>query len=255
MGILIVPTYNIFLNWGQGQVPAGTASLLIAMNPLFTYAIALVISQESHRWRKSLGLVLSFTGVYLLLIYQGRSFGPGYSLHALSVLAAPLSWAIATVVAKPLVTRESPLGVTYLSLGVGSIPFLLVAPFDHTLRIAIGRFTMEDWFAITHLSLMCTIIGFAIWYASLRRLPASSVAAFVLLNPPMTIAFGPLWGTDQPTGAVIGFGAWILAGIIFSTWKISDTVMHAGSAVIGVFDSIEPSMRGVRNRFRGNRRK
>jgi len=255
MGILIVPTYNVLLNWGQGQVPAGTASLLIAMNPLFTYALALVTRQESHRVRKSLGLLLSFIGVYLLLITQGRSFGPGYGLRALAVLGAPLSWAMATILAKPLVTRESPLGVTYLSLAVGSVPFLLIAPFDHTLRLAIGNFTMEDWFAITHLSLFCTILGFAIWYASLRRLPASSVAAFVLLNPPMTIAFGPLWGTDQPTGAVIGFGAWILAGIILSTWKIPDTVAHAGSAVLGVFDSIEPSVKNVRDRFRGKPRK
>jgi drug/metabolite transporter (DMT)-like permease len=255
LGLLIVPIYNVLLNWGQGQVPAGTASLLIAMNPLFTYALALVIRQERHRLRKSVGLMLSFTGVYLLLIQQGRSFGPGYGLHALSVLAAPLSWAIATIVAKPLVTRESPLGVTYLSLAVGSVPFLLIAPFDHTLRVAIGGFTLEDWFAITHLSLMCTIIGFAIWYASLRRLPASSVAAFVLLNPPMTIAFGPLWGTDQPTASVIGFGAWILAGIILSTWRIPDTVTNAGNAVLGVLDSIEPSVRQVRDRFRGKPRK
>lgn len=255
MGLLIVPTYNVLLNWGQGQVPAGTASLLIAMNPLFTYALALVTRQETHRVRKSLGLLLSFVGVYLLLITQGRSFGPGYGLRALAVLGAPLSWAIATIVAKPLVTRESPLGVTYLSLAVGSVPFLLIAPFDHTLRLSIGAFTLEDWFAITHLSLFCTIIGFAIWYASLRRLPASSVAAFVLLNPPMTIAFGPLWGTDQPTGAVIGFGAWILAGIILSTWRIPDTVAHAGSAVLGVFDSIEPSMRSMKDRFRGKPRK
>ena len=255
MGLLIVPTYNVFLNWGQGQVPAGTASLLIAMNPLFTYALALIIRQESHRLRKSIGLLLSFVGVYMLLIHQGRSFGPGYGLHALSVLAAPLAWAIATILAKPLVTRESPLGVTYLSLAVGSIPFLLIAPLDHTLRVAIGHFTIEDWFAITHLSLFCTIIGFAIWYASLRRLPASSVAAFVLLNPPMTIAFGPLWGTDRPTGAVIGFGAWILAGIILSTWRIPDSMAHAGSAVLGVFDSIEPSVRQVRGRLRGKPRK
>ena len=237
LGILIVPAYNIFLNWGQGQVPAGTASLLIAMNPLFTYLLALAIRQEHHRRRKTAGLILSFVGVYFLLRSQGRTFGPGYGLHALSILAAPFSWAIGTVVGKPLVTRESPVRVTYLSLAVGSLPFLLFMPFDRTLRQAMGGFSATDWFAVIHLSLLCTILGFVVWYAVLRKLPASSVAAFVLLNPPLTIAFGPLWGTDRPTGAVLGFGAWILAGVILSTWKIPDTMSRFGHRAAGVLDT------------------
>ena len=239
LGILLVPVYNFFLNWGQGQVPAGTASLLIAMNPLFTYLIALIIRQERHRLRKTIGLLLSFSGVYFLLVSEGRGFGPGYGMHALSVLVAPFSWAIATVVAKPVVTRESPLRVTYLSLAVGSIFFLAWMPFDHDLRQALGRFTTEDWFALAHLSLLCTIVGFGIWYATLQKLPASSVAAFVLLNPPLTIAFGPLWGTDHPSGTVLLFAVWILAGIVLSTWKIPDRVAHGPA---GVLDSIRSSV-------------
>lgn len=240
LGILIVPIYNFFLNWGQGEVPAGTASLLIALNPFFTYLIALMIRQEKHRLRKTLGLLLSLTGVYLLLLSEGHEFGPGYGLHALAVLAAPFSWAIATVVARPLVAREDPLRVTYLSLGIGSAVFLAISPFDRSLRQAIGRFTLEDWFAITHLSLLCTIVGFGIWYSILKRLPASSVAAFVLLNPPLTIAFGPLWGMGRPSGTILIFGAWILAGIVLSSWKIPDRVMHGPGAVL---DSIRSSIR------------
>jgi len=243
LGALIVPGYNLFVNWGQGRVPAGTASLIISTNPLFTYLIALVVRQESHRWRKTAGLILSFTGVYLLLRAQGRAFGPGYGIHALSVLAAPFMWAVATVVGKPVVGREAPLRVTYLSLAVGSSLFLGLAPFDRDLREALGRFSAEDWFALGHLSLMCTVVGFAIWYAALRRLPASSVAAFVLLNPPLTIGFGPLWGTDRPSASVLGFGAWILAGVILSTWKVPDRIARAGSTSLEVLDSVRSSIR------------
>lgn len=239
LGILIVPVYNFFLNWGQEEVPAGTASLLIAMNPLFTYLIALAIRQEHHRIRKTVGLLLSFSGVYFLLVSEGRAFGPGYGLRALSVLAAPFSWAIATVVARPVVVRENPIRMTYLSLAVGSALFLAAFPFDHSLRRAIGAFTMKDWFALTHLSLLCTIVGFGIWYSTLRKLPASSVAAFVLLNPPLTIAFGPLWGSGGPSGPLVLFGAWILAGIILSTWKIPDRLTHGPATVL---DSIRSSI-------------
>ena len=243
LGLLMVPCYNLFLNWGQGQIPAGTASLLIATNPFFTYVLALAIRQEHHRTRKTISLLLSFTGVYLLLRSQGREMGPGYGLHALSVLAAPASWAIATVLAKPLVSRESPLRVTYLSLMVGSIVFLAIAPFDHGFRRAMGTFQTGDWIAVVHLALMCTVVGFVLWYAALRRLPASSTAAFVLLNPPLTIAFGPVWGTDRPSAHVIGFGAWILAGVVLSMWRIPDTMARAGKKTGEIFDSARSLMK------------
>jgi drug/metabolite transporter (DMT)-like permease len=222
MGLLIVPVYNLCLNWGQGAVPAGTASLLISTNPLFTYLFALAIRQERQRWRKTAGLLLSFVGVYLLLRAQGRSFGAGYSDHALATLAAPFSWAIATVVGKPLVTRESPLRVTYLALAIGSAAFVPLSLADASTREAVVRFAATDWVALAHLSIACTIVGFAIWYAALRHLPSSSVAAFVLLNPPLTLAFGPLWGTDRPTASVIGYGVWILAGVLLSTWRVPE---------------------------------
>lgn len=243
LGSLIVLSYNFFLNWGQGQVPAGTASLLIAMNPFFTYILALAVKQESQHWRKTAGLVISFTGVYLLIRSQGRAFGAGYWLHALSVLAAPVSWAIATVIGKPLVVRESPLRVTYISLTIGSIAFLILAPLDQEVREAVVRFTVIDWIALGHLSIMCTVVGFAIWYMALRRLPASSVAAFVLLNPPLTIAFGPVWGTDRPSSSVLIYGAWILAGVILSSWRVPESVSRAGSATTGMIGSARSSTR------------
>jgi drug/metabolite transporter (DMT)-like permease len=73
----------------------------------------------------------------------------------------------------------------------------------------------------------------------LKKLPASSVAAFVLLNPPLTIAFGPLWGNGRPSGAIIAFGVWILGGIVLSTWKIPDRLAHGPGAVL---DSLRSSI-------------
>ena len=243
LGLLMVPGYNLFLNWGQGQIPAGTASLLIATNPFFTYILALAIRQERHRTRKTVSLLLSFTGVYLLLRSQGSEMGPGYGLHALSVLGAPACWACATVLGKPLVTRESPLRVTYLSLAVGSIVFLAIAPFDHGFRTALGTLGASDWVAVVHLALMCTVVGFVVWYAALRQLPASSTAAFVLLNPPLTVAFGPVWGTDKPSSSIIIFGAWILAGVVLSMWRIPDTMHRAGTKAGEIFDSARSMMK------------
>lgn len=217
-GVLMVPVYNVLLNWGQGRVHAGTAALLIATNPFFTYLLAMLVRQERLRLTKVVGLVVSFTGVYLLLRNQGRTFGADYPLYALATLGAPLAWALATVLGRPLVQKESPLRVLYLALGVGSLPFTVIAAFDRNFHAALVHFSALDWIWLAHLSVLCTVVGFAIWYAALRHLPASGVAAFVLLNPPLTIAFGQIWGTEPFSLTVVAFGAVILSGVILSNW-------------------------------------
>jgi drug/metabolite transporter (DMT)-like permease len=105
------------------------------------------------------------------------------------------------------------------------------------------RFSTIDWIALTHLTVLCTIVGFAIWYGALRRLPASSVAAFVLLNPPLTILFGPIWGTEQPSGSVLVYGTWILAGIILSTWRVPDSSARTARSALGMLGSVRSSER------------
>lgn len=218
MGLLMVPVYNVCLNWGQGMVPAGTAALLISMNPIFTYILAIAIRQERFRLRKSIGLVIAFVGLFLLLRSQGKTFGGDYNLHALATLAAPLSWAISTLLGRPLVTRESPVRVTYLSLGLGSLLFLVLALIQPHIRAQIASMGLGDQVAWIHLWLLCTIVGYGVWYAALRHLPASSVATFVLLNPPLTLAFVPIWGRESLHATVLVFGTMILGGILFSVW-------------------------------------
>ncbi len=218
MGILTVPVYNLCLNWGQGQVPAGTAALIIAMNSVFTYVIAVLIKQERFQRRKTIGLSVAIVGLVLLLQSQGKSFGAGYNLHALVTLGAPLSWACSTLLGRPVVQRESPLRVTYLSIGIGSAPFLLLAIVQPGIHRWLAGMSTADAVSWVHLWLLCTIVGFAIWFSALKHLPASSVAAFVLLNPPLTMAFVPIWGTETLHATVLGFGTIILAGILVSVW-------------------------------------
>jgi drug/metabolite transporter (DMT)-like permease len=216
--LFTVPGYNLALNWGQGRVPAATASLLIATNPIFTYLLALALLSERVRWSKVVGLALAFLGVYGLVRFQNGQLGGTYLIHALVVLLAPICWALATVISKPVTTRHDPLLFTFAAMGIGSLPFLV------TLVLGIGdahgvlaRLTQTGWIALVHLSLGCTIIGFAAWFWALRHLPASSVAAFVFLNPPFTLLFGIVWGTEAFHWSLAVFGAVILAGVALSS--------------------------------------
>jgi drug/metabolite transporter (DMT)-like permease len=216
--LFTVPGYNLALNWGQGRVPAATASLIIATNPIFTYLLAVALLDERVRWPKVVGLAVAFLGVYGLVRFQNGQIGGTYLIHALVVLLAPLSWALATVIGKPVTTRRDPLLFTFAATGIGSLPFLVtLALGTGDTHGVLGRLTQTGWIALVHLSLGCTIIGFAAWFWALRHLSASSVAAFVFLNPPFTLLFGILWGTEAFHWSLAVFGVVILAGVALSS--------------------------------------
>ncbi len=213
-GMLAVVGYNLPLNWGQGRVPPATASLLISTNPLIVYLLALAFLGERLRLIKVAGLVISFLGVYGLLHVQHGQFGDTYVLYALVVLLAPLSWSLATVVGKPITGRVDPLLFTFAATCLGSIPYTatLILGGGHV-QEAIGAMPGLGWLAWIHLSVGCTVVGYAIWFWALRHLPASSVAAFVFLNPPLTLLFGILWGTDTFHWSLVVFGSIVLGGV------------------------------------------
>lgn len=217
MAALMIPGYNLALNWGQGRVPPATASLLIAMNPVFTFLLALAFLGERVRAMKLIGLMVSFLGVYLLIRAQQQSEGSTYIPYALVVLLAPLSWALATVLGKPATGRNDPLLVTFAATGIGSLPFTiaLLAGADGTHETLVGL-TATGWAALLHLSLLCTIVGFAVWFWALRYLPASTVSAFVFLNPPLTALFGMVWGTEELHWSTVAYGSITLAGVAMS---------------------------------------
>ena len=215
--LFTVPGYNLALNWGQGRVPAATASLLIATNPVFTYMLAVALLGEHVRWSKIAGLALAFFGVYGLVRFQNGQFGGTYLIYALVVLLAPLCWALATVIGKPVTTRRDPLLFTFAATGIGSLPsMVMLALGAGDSHGVLGRLTPTGWIALVHLSLGCTIIGNAVWFWALRHRSASSVAAFVFLNPPFTALFGILWGTEPFHWSLAVFGAVILAGVALS---------------------------------------
>jgi drug/metabolite transporter (DMT)-like permease len=217
IGLFIVPGYNLALNWGQGRVPPATASLIITMNPVFTYLLALALLDERVQWTKILGLAVSFLGVYLLVSVQNRQYGNGYSLAALVVLSAPLFWATATVMGKPVTADHDPLLLTFAATGAGSLPFfVLLAAGTGGTHALIRSLAPVGWIAWIHLSVLSTLLGFAVWFRALRALPASTVSAFVFLNPPLTSLFGLIWGTETFHWSTAVFGSITLAGVALS---------------------------------------
>jgi O-acetylserine/cysteine efflux transporter len=222
-GLLAVPVYNLSLYYGQQHgVPPPVAALTSALTPLLLLVFAAVALGERLTKRKIAAFVIALAGLFTIALSRGGFDGlPTFGLLLAITAIAPVSWSIYTVLSKAVVgtqqlsqlrvatqteepntrgraTEESaadsgaagvaagsPLDWTYLTMGIGSLPLLLLLPFHGGRELL--ALSPGGWFALFHLSVLSAFVGYAVWSWLLRHLPASTVAFFVFLNPPLTL--------------------------------------------------------------------
>jgi len=217
MGLAGVAGYNYFLYIGQSEIKPGAAALLTTLAPLFTLLGAVVFLKERVPLRRTLGILIAFVGLYVVVrwgkVGLGRVIGISHAelRYVLITALAPLCWAIYTIVGKNLLAKTSAVTVTYLTIVIGTVPFLFAAgkPFF----AAVASFSPMHWIALAHLTVLCTLVGFWIWFAALKSMPSTSVASFVYLNPPFAALFGSLFFHETITGFFVFGAAVVLFGL------------------------------------------
>lgn len=217
MGLTGISGYNLFLYIGQSEIKPGAAALLTTLAPLITLFLAIAFLKERVPVRRVLGILIAFAGLYVVVrwgrVGLGRVTGISHPelRYALITALAPLSWAIYTIVGKNVLRETSPVVVTYLSIVIGVLPFLGEA--DGGFFRALAALGTTQWLALLHLSVLCTLVGFWIWFKALSRLPTTSVASFIYLNPPFAALFGWLFFKEEITGFFLAGAAVVLLGL------------------------------------------
>ena len=228
LGFVGVIGYHFPLNWGlhggAEAVSGATGSILIATNPLWTLLLAVGLGRERFRARTLLGFALAFAGVAVVVLL-GRGGGAQLTLagRAAVILLAPMSWAVYTVLSKPLVERYGSLFVAGVTLGLGT---LMLLPLGLRYGFApVAALTVPQLGWLLFLALVSTAAGYAIWNDALRHRSASEVAVFVYAQPVVTALIGALPSVlpvpagllaDEPLTGWFALGAaMVLAGVVW----------------------------------------
>ncbi len=212
LGLIGAVLYNIFLGWGETRVAAGTASLIIALNPAFTYVLSVIFLGERLAWRRALGLAVAFGGLFVIIRWgSGRAVTLDDMRYAFITMLAPAYWAVYTVSGKTVVERHPPLLVTGISMSfAGLFSLVFVRP---SLLAQLDALPASFWWSVLFLALPCTVFAFVVWFSALERMPAGRVAGFVYLVPMFGVAFSR-WLLDEPvTPALVAGAAILVSGV------------------------------------------
>jgi drug/metabolite transporter (DMT)-like permease len=216
MGFVGIFLHQMIQVHGLVLTTAVRTGWLIALTPIWSALLAALFLGERFGVRKVFGLVLGAGGA-LLVITRGRLSPDVLALPAtrgdLLVVASTFTWTIYTLLGRDTLKRLGSARATTAAMFVG---WALMIPFF--LREAGWReypsLSSTALIAVGFLGVGCSGLGYLFWYAALERIDASQVAAFLYIEPLVTlVAAVALLGESVAISTILG-GVLVLLGVL-----------------------------------------
>ena len=216
MGFVGIFLHQMVQAHGLTLTTAVRTGWLIGVTPIWSAVLAAVFLGESFGTRKVLGLLIGFGGA-LLVITRGELSPAVLALPStrgdLLVFASTWTWAIYTMLGRDTLRRLGSARATTAAMFAGwamMMPFFVAASGWQEYR----GLSFTSVTAIAFLGIGCSGLGYWFWYAALERIDTSQVAAFLYLEPLVTLLSAvALLGESVAWSTILG-GMLVLAGVL-----------------------------------------
>lgn len=171
--------YQLFFINGIALTTATNSALILATTPVFIVLFGAVLKVEKITSRILQGVILSFTGVVMIILGSGRplTFSDQSLIGDLLIVANPICWSIYTVLSKPRLREYSPLKLTTVTMTIGTVPLLLVSiPSLSTENWA--AISTNAWLSLVFSAVFAIAIGYVLWYTGVSRIGSSRTALY-----------------------------------------------------------------------------
>lgn len=206
MSLLMFVISNGFSTWSLQYIPSGLGAVIGAMTPLWIALFSVLFFRETRlNLITVLGLLLGFGGILIIFYdYLEVLFNSSFIWGVILGTIATMTWALGTL----YTVRHSKDLNAYYSLGwqmlLGGI--LLTAASRATGQyIPLADSTPSTWYAISYLVIIGSIISFAAFIYSLKRLPPAQSSIYAYINPIVAVIIGALLYREK-LNLIIGIG-------------------------------------------------
>jgi len=165
---------------GMRHIDGGAAAIAVQVQVPFAALIAALFYNDPLGWRRALGMTLAIAGLFVV---AGAPRLEGQLLPFLLVVLSAIIWAITNIQAKHLRDVSAATITAYVALfGVPQMLATSLLLEDGQIE-ALSRLTLQAILAVLYLSVVVTILGYAVWYRMVQRYPINTVMPFTLLIP------------------------------------------------------------------------
>jgi len=178
--------YQYFFIGGLALTTVANSSLMLAATPVVIALISAVLGQERVGARHWAGAALSLLGIYIV-VGRGVDLGGQGLTGDLMMVAAVLCWAVYTLGSRRLISRHSPVGVTGLSMAIGTLIYVPVM-WSHVRAVAWGDLRWRTWISILYSSIFALGVAYTIWYAAVRQIGSARTSVYSNVIPIVAMA-------------------------------------------------------------------
>ncbi|MGB3152015.1 MAG: DMT family transporter [Maribacter sp.] len=197
------------------------SAVLVTISPIAVVVLSAFLLKERITLNKGLGIILGFIGAVSLILFGAeiRQDAPNIPLgNTLFVLNA-IAYGAYLVVAKKLVTKYHPLT---LMKWLFTIAVIINFPITFSDFLKIEWLTMPLWAygVLAFVIIGTTFCTYLFNVFAMTELKASTIGAFIYVQPIVGIVFALLTGKDTLTFIKVGAAALVLIGVYLASKKV-----------------------------------
>jgi len=211
-GVLWFGLYMVALNWGEQEVDAGTAAMVVNVGPVLIAVLGGWLLKEGFKPRVLAGIAVSFAGA-VVVGFSMAGDGHASVLGVLLCIVAAITYAIGVVAQKPALRHGSALQVTTFGCLVGTVACL---PFAGQLITQVGTAPVSATLNVLYLGVFPTGLAFTTWAYALARTSASQMGATTYAVPALVVLMSWVVLNELPGWMTFVGGALCLAGVAVS---------------------------------------
>lgn len=170
---------------GLRNIGGGAAAVAIQVQVPFAALLAAVLYNDRLGWPRALGMALALAGI---VVVAGAPGLDGNLLSFAMVVASGMVWTITNIQAKRLAGVDASTVTAYVALFAAPQVLLASLLLEEGQMAAIAGAGWNAVAAIVYLSVVVSIIGYAVWYRMVQLHPINMVTPFTLLIPVVGIA-------------------------------------------------------------------
>jgi drug/metabolite transporter (DMT)-like permease len=214
-GLLWFGGYMVVLNWGEREVDAGTAAMVVNIGPILIALLGSRLLGEGLPRRLLAGMAVSFAGAVVVGVSMSDE-GHASVLGVLLCLLAAVCYAAGVVAQKPALRHAGALQVTAFGCLIGTVACL---PFTGVLISEAADAPLSATLNMVYLGVFPTALAFTTWAYALARTTAGRMGATTYAVPMLVVLMSWAALDEVPGLLTLGGGALCLAGVAVSRYR------------------------------------